>query len=60
MGIAGNIEKFADFAREAEIPASLCKGALEALGGQLEAPRDILTRRKRGVDMPLKVNRMGH
>ena len=44
----------------ADIPAVLCKGALEALGGQLDFERDILTIRRHGVDIPLSVNGMGH
>ena len=33
-GLAGNRGKFPAFAPDADIPASSCEGALEALGGQ--------------------------
>ena len=42
MGIAGNKGKFTAFLLEADIPASLRKGAAGALGGQLDFPRDAL------------------
>ena len=60
MGIAGNKEEFRAFALEADIPALLHKGGMEALGGQLDFSRGASTPRKRGVDIPLKANCMGH
>ena len=60
VGIAGCKGALAGFAPDADIPAFLRKGALEALGGQLEFEHDILTVRKRGVLAPLRVNAMGH
>ena len=40
--------EFATFASETDIPAVLRKGAPEAFGGQLDAPRDLLTFAKAG------------
>ena len=45
VGIAGNKGEFAAFALEADIPALLRKGALEARGGRLDFSRDISTLR---------------
>ena len=55
-GIAGR--KVASTARvlDAEIPALLRKGAPEALGAQHDFERDILTNRKHGVRVLLRVN----
>ena len=58
--IAGRRGASAAFVLEAEGPALLCKGALEASGGQLDFERDILTIREHGVDVPLSANEMGH
>ena len=52
--------KFAKFALYAEIPAFSRKGVSEAPGGQLGCPRNMLTLRKQGVNIPAKVGRMGH
>ena len=60
VGIAGCRGAFTDFVLDADIPALLCEGALEALGGQLDFERDILTIREHGVDVPLSANEMGH
>ena len=60
MGIAGRRGAFTDFVLGADIPALLCVGALEALCGQLDCERDILTIREHGVDVPLSANEMGH
>ena len=60
MGIAGCRGAFTDFVLDADIPALLCKGALEALGGQLDFERDILAMREHGVDVPLSANEMRH
>ena len=43
-----------------DIPAILREGALGALGGRLDFSYDASTRWKRGLDIPLKVNQMGH
>ena len=43
VGIAGDQREFAAFALEADIPALLCKGASDALGGQLDSSREIPT-----------------
>ena len=45
---------------DANIPALLRKGALEALGGQLDIERDISPTRKYGVRVPLRVNGAVH
>ena len=59
-GIADNKGSSAAFALEADIPTSLRKGALEALGGRLDFSGDISTSRKQWVDTPRGVNRTGH
>ena len=51
--------KFAAFALEADIPALLRKGALEALGGQVDFSRGLSPLRKQGVRTPLQLNHMG-
>ena len=43
-----------------EIPALLRKGALEALGAQLDFAKDTLLLERRGVCVPLGLNAMGH
>ena len=48
------------FALEADIPALLRLGALVALGGQFDSHRDAASLRKRGVDIPLELNGVGH
>ena len=60
VGIAGRRGACAAFAPGADIPALLRKGALEALGGQLDFAREVLAIRNRGLDIPPKVNDMGH
>ena len=57
--VAGRRGAFAAFALEPDIPALLRKGALEALGGQLDSERGVLTIRKHGADVPLSVSEMG-
>ena len=59
VGIARRRCAFTEFVLEADIPAFLRKGALEAPGGQLDSGRDALTIRNHGVSRPLKVNEMG-
>ena len=59
-GIAGNTGNFTASAPDAEIPALLRKGALVALGGQLDFPRDGLALRKQGVQIPRRMNTTGH
>ena len=59
VAIAGCRGAFTACVLEAGIPALWRKGALEALGGQLEFERDISTNRNHGVDVPPKVNEMG-
>ena len=58
LRIAGNKGKHAAFAPDADIPALLRRGALEALGGQLEFLRGSLVLRRQGVKIPLMVNRV--
>ena len=60
MGIAGRGGTPAASALDADVPASLRKGALGALSGQPNFPREMLTLRKHGVDIPQKVNQAGH
>ena len=45
VGVAADKGKFAAFALDADIPAFLRKGAIEALGWQLEFPRGSLVLR---------------
>ena len=45
---------------DADIPALLRKGALEAPSGQLDFARNTLTLGTRGIETPLKVNATGH
>ena len=60
IAIAGGHAKSAALAIQADIPAPLCEGAVEALGGRLDFPRNISTSRGRGVDVPFKLNCAGH
>ena len=60
VGIAGTKGTFTAFVLDADIPALLCKGALEALAGQLDFARNTLTLGTKGIEIPLKVNEMGH
>ena len=55
VGAAGCRGACAARVLEADIPALLRKGALEALGGQLDFERDIMTIRKHGVNAPPSV-----
>ena len=59
MGIAGRRDVSAAFALDAESPAFLRKGALEALGAQLDFEKDVLSFTRHGATAPLKVNEMG-
>ena len=59
-GIPGRRGAVAAFVLDADIPALLREGALEALGGQLDFEHDSVTLRKHGVEVPLGVNEMGH
>ena len=52
VAVVGRRGKFTAFVLGADIPALLREGALEAMGGQLDFPRDLLTLRKRGVGTP--------
>ena len=58
--IAGTQGAFTASALNADIPASLCEGAINALGGQFGFSRDLLVSRSIGVPIPLRVTRMGH
>ena len=60
VGIAGNHGRVAAFVLEPGIPASRRKGALEAVGGQLDVRRKILTSRKKGARIPAKLKNVGH
>ena len=59
VGISGGRRDFAAFALEADIPVPLRRGALAALGGQLDSPRDIFALREQGGDFLLELNCMG-
>ena len=59
VGIAGDRGEFPTFSLEADIPALLFTGALESLGGHLDFLRKILCLGKVGIQVPLKVTRMG-
>ena len=60
VGIAGAKGTSTASVLDADIPALLCKGALEALAGQLDFARNTRTLGSRGIAIPLKVNAMGH
>ena len=60
VGIDGRRSSFVAFVLKADIPAVLCRRAREALGCQLDFAQNALTLRKHGVDIPLRVNEMGH
>ena len=59
VGIAGRRGAFAAYAMEADIPASLRKGALEAVGGRSDSARDARAIRNHGVDIHQRVGEMG-
>ena len=59
-GIAVSQGSFTAFVLDADTPALLRGGALEALSGQLDSPRDVLTLRSQGAGTPLLVDRMGY
>ena len=59
-GIAGNQGKFSAFALGADIPGLLLRGAVEAVGGQLDSPRDSSGFLEQRAAIPLRMNRMGH
>lgn len=58
-GSAGCRGELAASVTDAGIPAILRKGAVEALGGQSQVARDMLTLRNQGADIPPKVNQTG-
>ena len=60
VGIAGSIGKLAAILLEADIPSFLSNGTLMALGGQPDISSDMLSLRKRGADIPLKIDQMRH
>ena len=60
VGVAGRRGAFTAFVLDADIPAVLREGALEALGGQLDFERDALSFRTHGMNDPLNANEMGH
>ena len=60
MGVAGRKGAFTAFVLDAGIPALLRKGALEALGAQLDFEKDTLSLLRHGICAPLRVNAMGH
>ena len=57
MGIAGNKGAFTAFALEGGIPPLLSKGAMEALGGQVDFLRGSSNFHWQGVQIPQRVNR---
>ena len=59
-GAAGSKGEFVAFGLEADIPAFSRKGALEALGGDLDFSRDISTLLKQRAEILLRVSRTGH
>ena len=59
-GIAGAKGAFTACGLDADIPALLRKGASAALAGQSDFARNTLTLGPRGIEIPLKVNAMGH
>ena len=60
VGTAGGRGKFTAFLMDADTPALLRSGALEPSGGHLGSPRNISTLGSLNIDVPLKVNGMGH
>ena len=60
VGIAVGRGKFASSALESDIPAPCRAGASEAPGGRSDLPCDVLTSRRRGVGLSLKLNCLGH
>ena len=60
VGIAWRKIAFATFVLDADIPALMRKGALEALGGRLSFERGILSIRTHGLNVPPGANAMGH
>ena len=60
VGIARRRGALAAFVLGTGLPALLRNGALEALGGQLDCKREILTIRTHGVDIRLTVNEVEH
>ena len=60
VGIAGRKGAFTAFVLDADIPASLREGALEALGAQSDFEKDMLSLLRHGVRAPLRGNAMGH
>ena len=54
VGIAGRKGKFTAFMPDPNIPALLLKGAMEAPGGQLDFPRDVLELRRQVVASHLR------
>ena len=59
VGIAGNRGMFTAFALEAEIPALLREGVMEALGGKSNFLRGSLNLPRQGAQKRLGVNRVG-
>ena len=59
-GIEGKCGAPTTFAPEAEIPALLRRGALGALGWQMDSFREISTLRERVVGLRLTLNSLGH
>ena len=59
VAAAGNRGKCTAFALDADSPALLRKGAVEARGGQLDFLRGPLILRQRGAQIPPRVNRVG-
>ena len=55
VGTAGCKGAFTAFVLDAETPAFLRKGALAALGAQLDFEKDALSVMRHGVWVPLKV-----
>merc|ERR1712052_65500 len=60
VGIAGCKGTFTAFVMDAEVPALLRKGALEALGAQLDFAKDTLWLERHSICVPLGLNAMGH
>ena len=60
VGTAGCKGAFTAFVLDAEIPASLRKGALRAPGAQLNFDKDTLSLVIYGAWAPLRVNATGH
>ena len=60
VGVAGIKGMFTAFVLDSDVPALLCKGALETLLGCLDFARQTLTMGANGKVIPLQMSEVGH